>query len=80
MIEINQQQLYKESAQILETLQQLTEAAEMYERAGQYERAASIYIQTKNFTAATPLMAKVGCSVAKPSCACISLCTSTLRM
>ncbi len=35
------------------------EAAEMYERAGQYERAASIYIQTKNFNAAAPLMAKV---------------------
>jgi WD repeat-containing protein 19 len=34
----------------------------MYERAGQYERAASIYIQTKNFTAAAPLMAKVSSS------------------
>ena len=34
----------------------------MYERAGQYERAASIYIQTKNFAAATPLMAKVSSS------------------
>ena len=29
---------------------------------GQYERAASIYIQTKNFTAAAPLMAKVSSS------------------
>ena len=38
------------------------ESAEMYERAGQYERAASIYIQTKNFTAAAPLMAKVSSS------------------
>lgn len=40
-------------------LQQLSEAAEMYERAGQYERAASIYIQTKNFNAAGPLMARI---------------------
>ena len=31
----------------------------MYDKAGQYERAASIYIQTQNFGAATPLMAKV---------------------
>lgn len=62
VIALNSQQLFKEAAQILEGLQQLTEAAEMYERAGQYERAASIYIQTKNFTAAAPLMAKVSSS------------------
>lgn len=62
VIQINSPQLYKEAAHILEALQQLTEAAEMYERAGQYERAASIYIQTKNFNAATPLMAKVSSS------------------
>ncbi|GAX77949.1 hypothetical protein CEUSTIGMA_g5391.t1 [Chlamydomonas eustigma] len=62
VMQINSQQLYKECAQILETMQQLTESAEMYERAGQYERAASIYIQTKNFTAAAPLMAKVSSS------------------
>ncbi len=34
----------------------------MNERAGQFERAASIYIQTKNFNAAAPLMAKVRCT------------------
>lgn len=34
----------------------------MYERAGQYERAASIYIQTKNFNAAAPLMARISSS------------------
>jgi len=62
VININSPQLYKEAAQILESLQQLTEAAEMYERAGQYERAASIYIQCKNFSAAAPLMAKVSSS------------------
>ncbi|MEW5318051.1 MAG: hypothetical protein WDW38_009304 [Sanguina aurantia] len=38
------------------------EAAEMHERGGQYERAASIYIQTKNFSAAAPLMAKISSS------------------
>lgn len=62
VLQLNSQTLFKEAAQILEGLQQLTEAAEMYERAGQYERAASIYIQTKNFNAATPLMAKVSSS------------------
>mmetsp|Transcript_36982 Transcript_36982/g.82211 ORF Transcript_36982/g.82211 Transcript_36982/m.82211 type:complete len:1366 (+) Transcript_36982:300-4397(+) len=61
-LQLNSQPLFKECAQILEGLQQLTEAGEMYERAGQYERAASIYIQTKNFAAATPLMAKVSSS------------------
>jgi hypothetical protein len=35
------------------------EAAELYEKAGLFEKAATIYIQTKNFSAATPLMAKV---------------------
>lgn len=39
-----------------------SEAAEMFERAGQFEKAASIYIQTKNFTAATPLMARISSS------------------
>jgi len=34
----------------------------MFERAGQFEKAASIYIQTKNFTAATPLMARISSS------------------
>lgn len=34
----------------------------MYEKAAQYERAASIYIQTKNFNAAAPLMAKISSS------------------
>eukprot|EP00967_Tisochrysis_lutea_P112599 scaffold178069_cov25-Tisochrysis_lutea.AAC.3 len=43
-------------------LSQYGDAAEMYERAGQYERAASIYIQTKNFAAATPLMARISSS------------------
>ncbi|KXZ49298.1 hypothetical protein GPECTOR_22g892 [Gonium pectorale] len=61
-LQINSTALFKECALILEGLQQLTEAAEMYERAGQYERAASIYIQTKNFAAAAPLMARISSS------------------
>lgn len=60
--QLNSIPLYKEAAQILEGLQQLTEAAEMYDKAGQSERAASIYIQAKNFNAAAPLMAKVSSS------------------
>ncbi|GLC35581.1 hypothetical protein PLESTB_000191100 [Pleodorina starrii] len=61
-LQINSTTLFKECALILEGLQQLTEAAEMYERAGQYERAASIYIQTKNFAAAAPLMQRISSS------------------
>jgi len=61
-LQLKSQQLYKECAHILEGLSQYGDAAEMYERAGQYERAASIYIQTKNFAAATPLMARISSS------------------
>ncbi|MEW5304579.1 MAG: hypothetical protein WDW36_007181 [Sanguina aurantia] len=61
-LQLNSPPLFKECALILEGLQQLTEAAEMHERGGQYERAASIYIQTKNFSAAAPLMAKISSS------------------
>eukprot|EP00798_Chlamydomonas_sp_ICE-L_P012670 gene12669-15902_t len=59
---LNSVSLLKECGSILEGLQQLTEAGEMYEKAGMYERAASIYIQTKNYAAAAPLMAKVSSS------------------
>ncbi|KAF5840991.1 hypothetical protein DUNSADRAFT_14848 [Dunaliella salina] len=61
-LQLKSQQLFKECAHILEGLSQYGDAAEMYERAGQYERAASIYIQTKNFAAATPLMARISSS------------------
>jgi WD repeat-containing protein 19 len=40
-------------------MQQMGEAAEMYERAGLVEKAASIYIMTKNYASAQPLMAMV---------------------
>lgn len=57
--QINSPALWKECGTILEGMHQLQEAAEMFDRAGMYEKAASIYIQTKNFVAAAPLMAKV---------------------
>jgi len=52
-------QLCRECAGILEGMNQLQDAAELYERGGQYEKAASIYIQTKSFSLAQPLMAKI---------------------
>lgn len=60
--QLNSIPLYKDCALILENLNQLQESAEMYERAGMYEKAASIFIQTKNFNAAAPLMAKISSS------------------
>ncbi|XRB18839.1 WD repeat-containing protein 19 [Pseudoscourfieldia marina] len=52
--------LYKDCAGILESQGQLGEAAELYERGGEIEKAAGIYIRTKNFDAAKPLMDMVG--------------------
>jgi WD repeat-containing protein 19 len=40
-------------------MRQWAEAAVMYERAGALEKAAALYIQTKNWTAAAPLMPKI---------------------
>lgn len=37
----------------------LQDAAELYERGGQEEKAASIYIATRNFAAAQPLLARI---------------------
>ncbi|KAK3240077.1 hypothetical protein CYMTET_50059, partial [Cymbomonas tetramitiformis] len=51
--------LCRECAAILESMNQLQDAAELFERGGQYEKAASIYIQTKSFSLAQPLMAKI---------------------
>jgi len=57
--EVNSSTLFKECGLILESTQQMQEAADMYERAGMVEKAASIYISTKNWAAAGPLMSKV---------------------
>jgi len=48
--------LMKECAMILEGMKQLNDAATLYERAEMYEKAASIFIHTKNFSAAGRLM------------------------
>jgi WD repeat-containing protein 19 len=57
--EVNSSTLFKECGLILESKQQMQEAADMYERAGMVEKAASIYITSKNWAAAGPLMSKV---------------------
>jgi len=44
---------------MLESINQPSDAAQLYEKGGQFERAASIYISTKNFNLAKPIMAKV---------------------
>lgn len=48
--ELNQKQLYRDCATILEALGQLPEAATMFEKGEQYDKAASIYIRTKNWS------------------------------
>jgi WD repeat-containing protein 19 len=58
-LERNDVALFRECASILEGLNQMQESAEMYERGRLYEKAASIYIQTKSFARAQPLMAKI---------------------
>ena len=58
-LEMRNTQLCKECAQILEDMNHLHEAAELYAKSGAYEKAVAIYIQTKAFANAQPLMMKV---------------------
>ena len=51
--------LCRECADICEKLQQHEDAAQLYERGGEYEKAAAIYIDTKLFHLARPIMQKV---------------------
>jgi WD repeat-containing protein 19 len=53
------QQLQKDCAAILEGMRQWQDAGMLYERAGALDKAAEIYIQTKNFAQAAPLMASI---------------------
>ena len=53
------EQLCRECADICEKLQQHEDAAQLYERGGEYEKAAAIYIDTKLFHLARPIMQKV---------------------
>mmetsp|Transcript_37995 Transcript_37995/g.88783 ORF Transcript_37995/g.88783 Transcript_37995/m.88783 type:complete len:1377 (+) Transcript_37995:70-4200(+) len=58
-IELKDQAVCRECAQILEKMKQNVEAAKLYEEAGAYDRAATLYIQDLNFEAAAPLMEKI---------------------
>uniref|UniRef100_A0A061RSU0 Wd repeat-containing protein 19 n=2 Tax=Tetraselmis sp. GSL018 TaxID=582737 RepID=A0A061RSU0_9CHLO len=55
----NNPSLCRECGSILESMNQLQDAAEMYEKGGLFEKAASIYIQNKSFQQVAPLMAKI---------------------
>ena len=57
--ESNDQALCKECGAVLESMKQWSDAARMYERGGALEKAAGIYIQTKDFDSATPLMDRI---------------------
>ncbi|KAK9830069.1 hypothetical protein WJX72_009571 [[Myrmecia] bisecta] len=52
-------QLCRDCAQILESMNQLQDAAELYVHGGLHERAAAIYIQTRALSLAGPLLAKI---------------------
>mmetsp|Transcript_4919 Transcript_4919/g.9502 ORF Transcript_4919/g.9502 Transcript_4919/m.9502 type:complete len:1390 (-) Transcript_4919:208-4377(-) len=51
--------LMQECAAILEQMKQYSDAAEMYVEAECFEKAAAIFIMTKNFRKATPLMDRI---------------------
>ena len=57
-VELNSKSGFRDSAVILENMNQLSEAAEMYIRAEMFEKAAELYIASKNFTAAAPILAR----------------------
>jgi len=48
-----------ECASIMENMKQYDDAALLFERGHEFEKAASIYIATKNFSKAAPLMEKI---------------------
>eukprot|EP01029_Cantina_marsupialis_P026834 TRINITY_DN7306_c0_g1_i3.p1 TRINITY_DN7306_c0_g1~~TRINITY_DN7306_c0_g1_i3.p1 ORF type:complete len:1019 (-),score=347.17 TRINITY_DN7306_c0_g1_i3:302-3358(-) len=58
-LESSDQALCRECGSLLEELKQYPDAALLYERGGEYDKAAHIFIQSKNFTAAAPLMSKI---------------------
>ena len=57
--ESNDQALCRECGSVLESMKQFGDAARMYEKGGALEKAAGIYIQTKDFDSATPLMSTI---------------------
>ena len=56
---LNDKQLFKDCALILEGMKQLQDAAMLFAKAAMHEKAAAIYIASKNFTQAGPLMARI---------------------
>jgi WD repeat-containing protein 19 len=57
--ESNDKALCRECGSVLESMKQYGDAARMYEKGGSLEKAASIYIQTKDFDSAKPLMSMI---------------------
>jgi len=57
--ELNDKNLLKECALILEEAKHNVEAAELYVKSGNFEKAALLYISDLNFTAAGQLMSKI---------------------
>ena len=57
--ESNDKALCRECGSVLESMKQFGDAARMYEKGGSLEKAAAIYIQTKDFDSATPLMTTI---------------------
>lgn len=58
-IELDNKQLLKECAEILEKKKQLAEAAQLFEKCSQYDRAASNYIKLKNWNKVGELLSSV---------------------
>jgi len=57
--ELQDKEVCKECAQILEKMGGRVEAAQLYETAGNYDKAANLYIIDMNFEQAAPLMSKI---------------------
>ncbi|XP_057660350.1 WD repeat-containing protein 19 [Diorhabda carinulata] len=58
-VELDNKQLLRESAEILEKKKQLMEAASLFEKCQQYEKAASIYIKMKNWNKVGELLPNI---------------------
>ncbi|KAL1529596.1 hypothetical protein AB1Y20_000539 [Prymnesium parvum] len=58
-LETGDQQCCRDCAKILEDQKQWHDAARLYEEGGQMDKAVAIYIKTKNWAAAGPLMGRI---------------------
>ncbi|EGR31945.1 WD repeat protein [Ichthyophthirius multifiliis] len=57
--ELTDNNIIIEIAVVCENMKQYIEAAELYQKSGLLEKAASLYIQSKQFKLATPLMSQI---------------------